>query len=901
MTTSRARSSLLRAITAISVPAIMLGMLGLAAPPATAQPDPPLTAFELAATGSHFLSGRHVTSTFRASATGVPWRVTLTSRVPAISLSLVADGTTVASATTADIVSTFDINGYLYRYTYGLHPVLGTGIVSDKTYTLAVDNGVYSAGSGGLPYVQWDEVALGWAIQPTQFCNTFDSDATWSCYQGGFQFASTILVQPDTTAPAGSVTLSPATPNGEHGWYRSFPTATFACTDEGSGVATCPDPVTATADGEWTPTGTVTDGVGNSTVVTGPTVTIDTTSPTVSSEITGLTGAHGWYTGPETTVSWTCTDVTSGLADCPAPETLVGDGKFRVPPKLVKDRAGNTTGLPSFPVNVDSTPPTIVASAPTGPDRTVTFTCDDALSGVESCPSPVQMGTSSSVTVTATDVAGNVAERTVDYLYDPTAPTATIEYSGTTGSNGWFTSRPTATFTCSDDISGVATCPDPVTASADGRWRASGTVVDNADNSIVVYGDWVKIDTVVPVVSQTITGTDGDNGWFTSPATVSWTCSDTADDIEAASGLADDACPVEQSQETDGTLSIEPQTVSDLAGNITDVAAVELKVDTVGPEITYAQDENTFSFECTDATSGVAHCPTPVTLSRVDPTATVEAIDEAGNVTELTISVPTDGTGPTVVASLSSPANRWGWHDGPVTVHFTCTDTESGVTFCPADVTLTRDGVDQEVTGTATDGADNSTTATVTGISIDRVAPRASVTGVRAGEKVTVGSNPARCAGVDTLSGVASCTLVLTRPANGIGTVTVRAVVTDRAGNTTTSAPVRYQVIPKVTVSWGSLPSTLRAGHTYTFTVRVTDAAGHPVTGVVPRYLWPTISSAPGRGRVPFVDGGALRLVSPGVYRVKVTLERRMVANRYWTFGISTSGVVSTHRYLVTR
>jgi hypothetical protein len=125
--------------------------------------------------------------------------------------------------------------------------------------------------------------------------------------------------------------------------------------------------------------------------------------------------------------------------------------------------------------------------------------------------------------------------------------------------------------------------------------------------------------------------------------------------------------------------------------------------------------------------------------------------------------------------------------------------------------------------------------------------------------------------------------------------------VTDRAGNTTTSAPVRYQVIPKAAVSWGSVPSTLRAGHTYTFTVRVTDAAGHPVTGVVPRYLWPTISSAPGRGRVPFVDGGALRLVSPGVYRVKVTLERRMVANRYWTFGISTSGVVSTHRYLVTR
>jgi hypothetical protein len=51
-------------------------------------------------------------------------------------------------------------------------------------------------------------------------------------------------------------------------------------------------------------------------------------------------------------------------------------------------------------------------------------------------------------------------------------------------------------------------------------------------------------------------------------------------------------------------------------------------------------------------------------------------------------------------------------------VTFTCADALSGVESCPQPVTLTEDGPNQVVTGTAVDLAGNSATATVT-VSID--------------------------------------------------------------------------------------------------------------------------------------------------------------------------------------
>jgi hypothetical protein len=531
----------------------------------------------------------------------------------------------------------------------------------------------------------------------------------------------------------------------------------------------------------------------------------------------------------------------------------------------------------------------------------------------------------SEATWSCTDGSYQIAT-TVLVQPDTSDPSVTVAFSPAApdGNGDWYTTLPTAAFTCTDDGSGVAACPETLRAATDGGWTPTGTVTDGVGNSAVVTGPTIKIDTTPPAVTTQITGTLGENGWYTStPVSVLRTCTDPVAGDGSHSDMA--TCPPNR-YASDGVFTVPADQATDRAGNTTDVDQVVVKVDSVGPVIEFTKNVDTFTFTCTDKapaydrapasgnalgygkmrdiqTSGVATCPDPVTLSPTDPTATVKATDNAGNATEMAISVPSDTAGPTVITTIVGAANRAGWYHGPVRLSFTCTDTVSGMTggqaSCPADVTLTRDGRNLTVEVTAVDKAGNETTVRIPGISIDATAPTAALTGVRTGQSVTAGTRPARCAGADALSGVASCTLLVTGPTNGIGWVTVRALATDRAGNTTTSAPVRYQVTPKVTVSWTA--GTLRVGHSYVFTVRLTDAAGHLVSGIVPRYLWPTKLTATGAGRTPYLDGGTLLRVSPGVYRVRVTLSPRMIAAPYWTFAISVAGVTSPRVYRVTR
>jgi hypothetical protein len=77
---------------------------------------------------------------------------------------------------------------------------------------------------------------------------------------------------------------------------------------------------------------------------------------------------------------------------------------------------------------------------------------------------------------------------------------------------------------------------------------------------------------------------------------------------------------------------------------------------------------------------------------------------------------------PKITASASPPANANGWNNSTVTVSFTCTDTISGVASCSAPVSVVIEGANQIITGTATDKAGNTATASVT-IRLDRTPP----------------------------------------------------------------------------------------------------------------------------------------------------------------------------------
>lgn len=124
----------------------------------------------------------------------------------------------------------------------------------------------------------------------------------------------------------------------------------------------------------------------------------------------------------------------------------------------------------------------------------------------------------------------------------------------------------------------------------------------------------------------------------------------------------------------------------------------------------------TVSFKCSDKNSGVAVCPSPVTITTEGANQVAQgiAIDKAGNRATASISVNLDKTPPMISGTINPPPDASGWNTGKVTVNFTCSDSLSRVAKCPPPVAVTTEGANQLVTGTATDRAGNTATAKVT-------------------------------------------------------------------------------------------------------------------------------------------------------------------------------------------
>ena len=209
----------------------------------------------------------------------------------------------------------------------------------------------------------------------------------------------------------------------------------------------------------------------------------------------------------------------------------------------------------------------------------------------------------------------------------------------------------------------------------------------------------------------------------------------------------------------------------------------------------------TVSFTGTDALSGVDSCDAAVLLSSegAGQSASGDCTDKAGNVSASATAtgINIDKTAPTASASASPAANVNGWNNSNVTVSFTGSDSLSGLDSCDADVVLSGEGAGQSASGTCTDLAGNvSTSATASGINIDKTAPIVSLVGGPAnGASYYFGSVPAAptCSASDALSGLdGGCSV--SGYSNAIGGHTVTANATDKAGNSA-SASATYTVL----------------------------------------------------------------------------------------------------------
>ena len=331
---------------------------------------------------------------------------------------------------------------------------------------------------------------------------TFNVDAEGT---GGFAAsrAYTVTIMADGTPPVITYTLNgdaapPATPDGENGWYISNVAVAWTTSDAESGVASnsgC-TPITITGDATGaTAACSATNGVGLAASVTTVPVNIDITHPVIQAAGSPAANGNGWHNG-NVTVSYTCSDATSGIAAgaCPTSQTLSTEGTgIATTIQTVKDQAGNSGNSNVVMANIDKTAPTISAAATSATNGnngwytgnvTVAFTCNDALSGVVSCPGTQTLSAEgnpvSSTAQAIQDMAGNSAtSNVVAVKIDKTAPTLAPTVPSPLLRGQSYVATPNA----SDATSGVASqsC-GALDASSTGSKSTTCTATDNAGN-----------------------------------------------------------------------------------------------------------------------------------------------------------------------------------------------------------------------------------------------------------------------------------------------------------------------------------------------------------------------------------------------------------------------------------
>jgi len=121
---------------------------------------------------------------------------------------------------------------------------------------------------------------------------------------------------------------------------------------------------------------------------------------------------------------------------------------------------------------------------------------------------------------------------------DTAKPVTTIEFSGTMGGDGWYTSSVTATLSATDELSGVDSTwykldtgiwtvyTAPFTVSSDGQHTVECYSVDNAGNKEDTKFMDFKIDKTSPITEHEFDGVIGDEGWFVSNVTVTFSVKD---------------------------------------------------------------------------------------------------------------------------------------------------------------------------------------------------------------------------------------------------------------------------------------------------------------------------------------------------------------------------------------
>jgi hypothetical protein len=416
-------------------------------------------------------------------------------------------------------------------------------------------------------------------------------------------------------------------------------------------------------------------------------------------------------------------------------------------------------------------------------------------------------------------VAGHEATIKIDTV-DPTISGAR---SPSANAFGWNDSAVTVTFDCQDADSGIRVtppgCPDPTILSSEGAGQSvGGTAHDRVDNHASATVSDINIDLTVPDLSGAPTTPANADGWYSNDVTIHWTASDALSSIDPATVPANSTITGEGAD-----LGAGPVSVSDKAGNSTSASVTGIKIDRTAPTIEthrsraanangWNKEDVTVSFSCGDALSGVKTCPPGVVRDEgANQSASGTAYDKADNsASAIVTDINVDKTFPTITATAkkadTSAYTAGSWTNQPVTVHFDCADSLSGLDGgCPDDITVSSStpAAGEMVSASVSDKAGNTSSANLL-VKVDLSAPSVTASPDRAANangwykaEVTVSFS---CS--DTPSGIASCPSSQTLGEGQNQTVSGTAL--DVAGNSASAAVNAINIdksAPKITAT----------------------------------------------------------------------------------------------------
>ena len=584
--------------------------------------------------------------------------------------------------------------------------------------------------------------------------------------------------------PPGLPGIELAPPANPQGWQTASVTVAIAAKDSGSGIAgihyaltregsvvqseSVPYAtweVTIHDEGEHTLEVWAEDRVGNVGERRITSVKIDKTAPeirgapTVRGAPTTTPNENCWYSSP-VTVEFTCRDEGSGIAKCPAPESVWLEGIGQTASARVEDRAGNSASCNVIGINIDRSPPRLEVAfheATDGGESLIVSieAMDDYL-----WEDPLQA--SGVETVTASDSeygiipltrCGNRWEGTIPPPEDGTLSISAGDRAGNT--TKW-------------SISCVAPRTEVVVPTPGSGSLHSGNVrseIRIKKGGSIVETVYFEIDGQVKAVSGRELSFD-DSGWASYAVDVSghgehtleaWAVGEYGLESlhDSKTFLIDEIAPI---------ASVDTEPRANQAGwSKAAIKVTASAADTGDPSgvsdlyLVHGGRTTRFSVgQLEQGDDGRLRAPTQTLLEDGIHEIVVWAVDQAGNRSATARRIlRIDRTPPTIQGGATRNPNENGWHKANVTVHFECTDAVSGIASCSPDQQVRTEGANQSVSGTAIDNAGNKATKTVGDISIDKTEPCVSVSlsesAVSQGDAIRV-----VITAIDSLSGIDS-------------------------------------------------------------------------------------------------------------------------------------------------